>query len=567
MACAEQIKYCYEESDGLFFMSLQGDKYGYMPIPKFIKKSLIDEKKNHFDSQVSEIFSKWYFLDDNSVPPQYVLRPLLDKDDKDFWGTALPTLRSAFEGIAYDQSNSSDIVIHRSVTEWEVLYAMRLSVPRCKWFRRQFENQIDISYDQEKRVWDYCDFVSNPVVKKKYDNLISVMLKHIPVTNITDLNGPKLKSYIEKDNSFVSYLDTFKSKMMSTLSKELNDVVTKVQSWNRDGNGLGFSGEEIMEMIHHCKILDDKCVSFQGRKELLEESLQQIKKKHGDKLLDISFSIIGVSGSGKTALMSKIAEQCRSLFPTTPIIVRYCGTSKGSVDGLVLIRSICQQIQLAHNLPKLPIPADYSTAVVHFHQLLLTHPVVLFIDSLDQLKDTYLARSKLSFLVGVKCHPDTRIIVSTLPDDRDPITNTWGKYVYLCDTRLAHFKVPRVVVEPFKVGSEETASVLSGLMSLYNRKLTGDQTNKVLTSLSHEPTALYLTLAVNIVRHWTCLEGQIIGSAPPIRSDLKIGLRGTVNGLISQIFDQLESDYGKQLTRFALGFLTFSKSGEYISLV
>ena len=31
--CADQLKYCHDQSDGLFFLSLQADKYGYRPLP------------------------------------------------------------------------------------------------------------------------------------------------------------------------------------------------------------------------------------------------------------------------------------------------------------------------------------------------------------------------------------------------------------------------------------------------------------------------------------------------------------------------------------------------------
>ena len=45
--------------------------------------------------------------------------------------------------------------------------------------------------------------------------------------------------------------------------------------------------------------------------------------------------------------------------------------------------------------------------------------VVLFIDSLDQLSDRDHARSDVSFLKFVTPHPNTVIIVSCLPDERD----------------------------------------------------------------------------------------------------------------------------------------------------
>ena len=47
------------------------------------------------------------------------------------------------------------------------------------------------------------------------------------------------------------------------------------------------------------------------------------------------------------------------------------------------------------------------------------HEIVLFIDGLDQLSDRDRARRDISFLKGVKPHPNTVIIVSCLPDEKD----------------------------------------------------------------------------------------------------------------------------------------------------
>ena len=73
--------------------------------------------------------------------------------------------------------------------------------------------------------------------------------------------------------------------------------------------------------------------------------------------------------------------------------------------------------------------------------------------SLDQLRDENQARSKISFLRGVKPHPDTRIIVSALPDDKitgDQRNNADGVYYYGCDTCLAMHCVPRVEVLDYR---------------------------------------------------------------------------------------------------------------------
>ncbi len=63
---------------------------------------------------------------------------------------------------------------------------------------------------------------------------------------------------------------------------------------------------------------------------------------------------------------------------------------------------------------------SYDEAVAHLHSLLRDHAVVLIVDSLDQLSNDDLARSHITFLKGVRPHPLTRIVVSALPDERQP---------------------------------------------------------------------------------------------------------------------------------------------------
>jgi len=62
-ACAEQIKCCFGDSDGMFFMSLQGDKYGYRPLPKWIFQDIVDARlKDVQDDSLNLCFLSGIFL-------------------------------------------------------------------------------------------------------------------------------------------------------------------------------------------------------------------------------------------------------------------------------------------------------------------------------------------------------------------------------------------------------------------------------------------------------------------------------------------------------------------------
>ena len=206
-------------------------------------------------------------------------------------------------------------------------------------------------------------------------------------------------------------------------------------------------------------------------------------------------------------------------FPNRPVIVRFCGTSKGSADGLSLVQSLCHQIQLEVE-PRIEtpqtVPENYEAAETLLHTLLKEHAVVLFIDSLDQLSDKDLARSKISFLKGVQPHADTRIVVSALPDDKEALAGgrkqdaTAQKvYYYGCDTCLATHHVPRVVVSDFSEESAvvEARAILQALFARQQRALTTEQWDAVMAAVAMEPTVLYLNLAMYMSREWRSYDG------------------------------------------------------------
>ena len=42
IACKRELLRCWKESAGLFFLSLQGDKYGYRPLPRELDVAVLD---------------------------------------------------------------------------------------------------------------------------------------------------------------------------------------------------------------------------------------------------------------------------------------------------------------------------------------------------------------------------------------------------------------------------------------------------------------------------------------------------------------------------------------------
>ena len=194
----------------------------------------------------------------------------------------------------------------------------------------------------------------------------------------------------------------------------------------------------------------------------------------------------------------------------------------------------------------------YEALVEYFQSLLHSHAVILFIDSLDLLTDENQGRSQISFLRGVRPHPDTRIIVSCLPDEQEVNPETGLTYMYLCETRLIGARVPPVHVrmDPERA-LDEAMEIVDALLQREGRVLQASQREIVRVKIAgvHEKTALYITLAVMVASQWTS------------RVDADAHLKGGVVPLIEQLFATLQAEYGEELTRMACALLTFAKKG------
>ena len=215
-----------------------------------------------------------------------------------------------------------------------------------------------------------------------------------------------------------------------------------------------------------------------------------------------------------------------------------------------LMISICAQIEFLFGVTAKDLDLQkYDNIVTYFQGLLHDYPVILFIDSLDQLTDDNQGRSQISFLRCVKPHPKTRIVVSCLPDEHEENVETGLTYLYLYETRLSEALVPRVFVKMTpSLAVEESMEIVDSLLIQRGKILQQNQREIVQDKIARvqEKTALYVTLSVMVISKWTS------------GTDAMSALPGTVIDLIKYLFDSLEKDFGKKVTRVALAVLTYA---------
>jgi hypothetical protein len=229
ISCAKELVNCYESSDGLFFLSLQSEKYGYLPLPKYIPKKIFEDTLLTLanDQYLTDLTSQWYQEDTNQGPSShYELKKLKSLQDNDFWRVILPALREkVFSGLPFDSlhhqgevtsdtdtnvvasriDTNQQLLINRSVTEWETKLALFLDPKRCFWIYRPLNISITVSQNQEdiQKQYSYlCDTIGNESIQRKCDEVKEKMKSTLSPENIYQFSDPlELKSYNETKNS------------------------------------------------------------------------------------------------------------------------------------------------------------------------------------------------------------------------------------------------------------------------------------------------------------------------------------------------------------------------------
>jgi WD40 repeat protein len=604
--CRDGIEQCCQESDGLFFLSLQSEKYGYMPLPREIDQRAIQPLLQQQHQEITlQLVKEWYLRDENYFPlPQYELKHLLTAEDEtQFYRVVLPTLRDTLlDSLPFEVYNNKEcikstdedcsttkLLINRSVTEWETLYALHLNKKNCFWIQRTFKSDL-LSQMSKRNPSDcnlLCDVLGDVSKETKLKSIKSIMNDLLPAPQF-HFQLPPIDPieyfYKNKEESCCQeYFQQWEEMITGCFVKELNEVSRKRQEWRALSEvDLRIPFHYLEEMIHHSKMAALKDSQFYGMNEIVEKGLSLIDSggasvtdnNNGSNYLTkrLILAIIGRSGAGKTALMSKLFMELgkgsnnNTTAPLKPKIIRFCGTSRYSVNGGDLITILCIQILLIYQQQErlqifltkelLLFKENYKQLVQYFYNLLDEFPVDVFIDSLDQLNNRKGERSLLSFLTDSRknkkasSNSSSRIIVSAKADEFNQETNTW-KYFYFCEKKLKDNRIPCLELSLTKNSQEIQSMTQLILAKKKQRTLTDTQWEIFHNSLNQEPSIMYINLAIEIISQWKSYGG----------SQVSYELVPTVKGIINQLFSDLELTYGKQVTSMAFSFISFSKEG------
>lgn len=528
--CFNEVARCQKISPKPNFLILLGDKYGWQPIPEIIPEIEMDSILKVLSENEKRLIEKWYWRDDNAVPPEYVLQPRTDAlKEYAAWEPVEKDLRKALrEALGKLNFNTNQKIKYvASATHQEIIRGA-LKPP-------------DGSEKPEEHVFAFSRTIAglpNDLSAAGYIDLVNGK-----PDEETKGKLDKLKSELSGklgENHFINYQGSWKDGRLfisETDLKKFNDeVYNKLEAVISEQLAQVADKDEILHEVKlHQDFKERLTRHFQGREEILKDIRKYLADTSGGKVL----SLIGDSGSGKSSVMAQAIKLCQK--NNASIIYRFIGTSSRSSNIISLMQSVCGQIAREFDVTLESLAGEgREQSIYDIHGLteilkkslkLATaeKPILLFLDALDQLSDTDTAKS--FYWMPGELPDHARMIVSA-------ITPLEGQ---LSSTQIIHLPL---------LPEAEARQILDSWLNAVKRVLTKDQYDMVIGKFSIVKLPIYLKLAFEKVKHWNSY-------------DDKHSLKDSVKGIINDYFDDLEKDH---TTEFVTNVICYMLCGRYQGL-
>lgn len=520
--CINEIHRCQRLSPRPNFIILLGDRYGWQPVPAKIPVAEMEQIFDCCSDNDKSFLKEWYRLDENAVPPEYVLLGWGDRIKEYSEWEAIETrikqvFRQTIEKIGL--SDEDKLKYTASATHFEIMEGI-LNPPRdvvdaekhVLAFSRKIEG-LPIKEDTADFLdWDFEKGVKDTDAESKL-SILKDKLEGKLKGNYAGYDADWDNGSVKIDNPKLitdKIIDHFKQIIDQELAQLTNpDEVEAEQQYHTD----------------FCKRLTRQ---FRGRGNVLSEIDTYIKSNDSK-----PFALIGPSGSGKSSVMAKAIEQALDNDPDAVIVYRFIGANAGSTNIISLLHSICAQIASAYDV-ELESLLEESQREKLFEIWNLTDlfgkclglgttekPILVFLDALDQLSESENAHALNWLPKELPGH--VSLVVSALPE----LENA------LAETEVTHLSV---------LPSTEAEKILRCWLAEAERTLTQDQFDHILTQFSSNGLPLYLRIAFEQACHWRSFD-----SAPTIPDNIE--------NMIETFLDGLNTEHTEQLVSTAISYM------------
>jgi hypothetical protein len=397
--CLNEIARCQRISPKPNFLVLLGDKYGWQPIPtKIPEKEMVDINSTiAFDNT---LLFEWYKLDNNAIPPEYVLQPRgkefteyseWEKIEKKLQAT----LREAVNQLTFTPEQR--IKYFTSATHQEIMSGAL--------------NPVDVKKKPEDHVFAMIREIEGLPSDKSADGYVDLINEKPDSDNkIQDPYSKKqlidLKVRLKKKlgNHYIPYNAKWKAGKTEMNDPEgfENTIYNFLENIIKEQLKTIISPDEINhETKLHSEFKEKLTEYFCGREDILKTLKTYLNNDSEKRVL----AMIGDSGSGKSSVMAKAIQEAEKNYENALIVSRFIGTSSRSSNIISLLQSVCVQIVRKFDTTLEALAGEGREKSLYdlngLSEILkkcLTlgteqKPIFLFLDALDQLSDSDNAKS------------------------------------------------------------------------------------------------------------------------------------------------------------------------------
>jgi hypothetical protein len=403
--CFKEIERCQQITPRPNFIVILGDRYGWRPLPAEIEANEFENILKQLPNQSQkQLLLQWYRRDDNAVPVIYELQPRTGEfENEAVWQGIERRIRSILLEMIPNLSLSEKegIKYKASATEQEIRCGV-MSIPDAKdhvfCFFRKISNLPKNQYSK-----DFIDLNEGEEIDRsamhQLNNLKKNLRKLLP-KNVFEYEAKWRQNKVTTDHH-----DQFCRDVLVNLTRIIESQIAQIE----------IEDPLESEISNHSFFGNHRARFFTGRKDALRQIQAYIHKDIREPL-----AVYGESGSGKTALMARAAEQANHENPEANIIYRFIGATPESSDGRTLLESLCRQIARVYEDEE-PIPTDYNELLEEFPRRLNSATkdsrLIIMLDSLDQLSESYDARNLLWLPSVLPEYVRLVVSTSTKPDD------------------------------------------------------------------------------------------------------------------------------------------------------
>jgi tetratricopeptide (TPR) repeat protein len=548
--CLNEVTRCVQTSLRPYFLILTGDRYGWQPLPLVIRQPEFEKLRAYIVrhegrnravfGRIPSMLSRWYRLDLNHVPPQYVLQSRREGTTEGSprrWTETEQRLREALrhasQGIGLPCAAGRKYV--ESVTAQEVWRGV-LSKPKEQ---GDFKDHVFCFRRRRLRAPPSTPLSPDPDFNdlQPGDGTLDreagahLAALHRRLHRALGDNVLVYDCFPDTAAGLAEYESAFKGDATRLLKNAVKSQIDQLEP----------STSYEKEWLRHSEFGQGLARRVAGREDLIGRLDAFLDRRDGRGMI-----VHGPGGIGKSTLMAKAAAMARDadprLLPPRGLVTleRYLGTSSESSQGFSLIAGLIRELAVGMGGEWQP-PSDIRTLGNELRRLLsdasprVPRGIVLIIDGLDQLHPDDPAR-QLEWLPW-PVPPNVLLLVSVANGDLLPVV----------EHRMSGAESLSVTRLVAKAGED----ILRSLLRESHRRLQPSQLQLVISRWDGSP--LYLRVAANMVKEWPAYQG-----AQPLR----VRLPKSTTRLIDYFFNDLaDRRHGRPMVSKVACFLVASRQG------